>query len=100
MTSDVDFVILISSPFGEPEWWGFLGPSELIRTRRWGEVVEYRIRLASGLDVELGVGDPSWASTKPVDPGTRTVVMDGVEIVFDPDALLLGLLRATNGTQA
>ena len=49
---------------------------------------------ASGLEVELDVGTPAWASVDPVDPGTRKVVSDGMRVLHDPDGLPAGLVEA------
>jgi len=63
----------------------------------WGAITELRFRLRDGLQVELGIGRPSWASISPVDDGTRRVVTDGCVAVHDPDALLDQLIAAVAG---
>jgi hypothetical protein len=59
-----------------------------------GAVIERRLALASGLEVELGIGSPSWAATEPVDPGTRKVVIDWMRALYDPEDLLATLAAA------
>jgi Nucleotidyltransferase domain len=95
MASDVDFVVLTENP-GDliAERWRFLGPAETIRTAEWGAVTEQRLRLPSGLEIDLGIADPSWADTGPIDPGTAKVIRDGVSIVFDPHHRLQELIAA------
>lgn len=50
--------------------------------------------MASGLEIEIGSGAPSWAAIGPLDKGTRRVVMDGCRVLYDPDALLRLLIMA------
>lgn len=97
MDSDVDVVLLTEdqAPFRENEAWiGEMGGTRMIRTRVWGPMTECRFALSSGLEVEVGVTDPSWAVTDPVDEGTRRVVTDGMSVVYDPGGMLAGLLDA------
>jgi predicted nucleotidyltransferase len=97
--SDIDLVVLTTDPstFTEHEDWiaGLAPGSQLVRTGDWGAIKERRLRLPSGLEVEVGIGRENWASTQPVDPGTRAVVRDGLRPVFDPEGLLARLLEAS-----
>lgn len=97
--SDVDLIVLTEDPTAyteREEWIDELAPgAELVRTGDWRAIVERRIRLRSGLEVEVGVGHPAWAATSPVDPGTRRVVGDGMRVVYDPRRLLAALRDAT-----
>jgi predicted nucleotidyltransferase len=96
--SDVDLIVLTDDPAAYTEsvdWIEGLAPGAvLVRTGDWGPIVERRLRLLSGLEVELGVGRPSWAGTSPVDPGTRRVVLDGCRPLHDPRGLLAALVFA------
>ena len=93
--SDVDLVLLTAAPDAVADGWlAGLAGAETVRTGDWGAIAERRARLPSGLEVEVGIGDPSWAATDPVDPGTRRVVTDGLRIVHDPDGLLARLVEA------
>ena len=98
--SDVDLVVLTEDPLAYTEgddWIEPLAPgASLVRTGDWGAVVERRLRLPSGLEVEVGVGRSSWAATAPVDAGTLRVVRDGLRSVHDPRGLLARLLGATD----
>lgn len=94
--SDVDVLLLTEEPgvYTEREdWIEQLGGIALVTTRAWGAITERRFRLPSGLEVELGVGQPSWASVTPVDEGTRRVATDGLRALYDPDGLLEELLE-------
>jgi hypothetical protein len=94
--SDIDLVLLTEDPDvyieGE-DWIEDLAPgARLIRTGDWGAIIERRLLLpSSSLEVEVGVGRPSWAATSPVDPGTRNVVRGGFRPLFDPQGLLAAL---------
>jgi uncharacterized protein len=95
--SDVDVVLLTDKPdryANREDWLGSLGGVRLLKTERWGPITERRFALVSGLEIELGVGTPSWASVDPVDDGTRRVVNDGLRSIYDPDGLLAALERA------
>lgn len=97
--SDVDVVLLTDSPSSYTEhedWLPDVGGVRIIRTLKWGVITERRFALRSGLEVELGVGSPAWASANPVDEGTRRVVCDGMRVLYDPDGLL-ALLAASCG---
>lgn len=61
--SDVDVVLLTDdvSVFLEGDGWiaEFAPAAELVRKAEWGAIAERRLRLPSGLEIELGVGRPS-----------------------------------------
>jgi predicted nucleotidyltransferase len=96
--SDVDLVLLTNEPTAYTEredWIAELAPgAKLLGTGDWGAIIERRLLLPSGLEVEVGVGLPSWAGTAPVDPGTRRVVREGLRVVYDPHGLLAALAAA------
>jgi len=95
--SDVDLVVLTrdATPFTEDRSWieaAVDEPAPVVRTATFGRLAEVRVRLASGLEVELGFVDPSWAETDPVDPGTAAVVRGGCRALHDPDGHLAELI--------
>lgn len=96
--SDVDLVLLAEAPavYTEGEdWVDDLAPgAALIQTRDWVAIVERRLQLPSGLEADVGIGRPTWASTTPLDPGTLRVVRDGFRVVYDPRGLLAALRAA------
>ena len=59
-----------------------------------GPITERRFALKSGQEVELGIGQPAWASVTPIDDGTRRVATDGMRAIYDPDGLLAKLQHA------
>jgi uncharacterized protein len=99
--SDVDLVLLTHDPVTyteHHEWLAALAPGgRLIRTRSWGVLVERRILLRSGLEIEMGVVRPSWAKTQPVDAGTKRAVRSGFRPILDPHGVLAALAAACRG---
>jgi predicted nucleotidyltransferase len=100
--SDIDLVVLTDCPSAyleHEDWIASLAPgAELLRTGDWGAIAERRLVLPSGLEVEVGIGLPSWAQTAPVDPGTRAVVRNGFRPIFDPRGSLVELAAACRGS--
>ena len=96
MESDVDFIVITDSPRTYPESLGsgVLPEARSISRRRRGTVTEYKLRLPSGLELELNVAPARWASAGQVDAGTRRVVVGGFRILHDPHLLLQELARA------
>jgi GrpB-like predicted nucleotidyltransferase (UPF0157 family) len=97
----VDVVLLSTDParyVERDDWLDEVGAARLVRTLPWGAVTERRFALPSGLEVELGVGTPSWASVDPVDAGTCEVVTDGIRVLYDPDGMLAELVAACRRT--
>ena len=96
--SDVDIVLLTDRPEAlllDDRWHRHFGSdATLVRTADFGAVQEQRLRLPSGLEVEVCVGRPSWAETAPVDPGTKRVVADGMRALWDPQGRLAALADA------
>ncbi|MFI2435112.1 nucleotidyltransferase domain-containing protein [Streptomyces sp. NPDC018693] len=91
MDSDVDLVLLTADPARYDDGCP-LGLGELVRTRAWGPMTEWRYATGSGLEVELGVGTAEWARTEPVDEGTRRVVRGGARPLYDPRGVLAALI--------
>jgi hypothetical protein len=90
--SDVDLVVLSREPerlLSNDSWWTVFGAgAELIRSRDFGQIQERRLRLQSGLEVEVGIGGPEWAATDPPDDGSVEVIRDGIQVLSDPEGLL------------
>ncbi|CAA9420894.1 MAG: hypothetical protein AVDCRST_MAG03-2534 [uncultured Rubrobacteraceae bacterium] len=95
MDSDVDVALVTEDrkPYLEDHAWvRELGGVRIVRTRRWGPMTERRFVMPSGLEVEVGVGLPSWLD--PADEGVRRTVKDGMWVVYDPRGILAALLDA------
>lgn len=100
--SDLDLVLLSDQSTcytTSTGWLDVLGQPPIVRKEQFGVITERRVRLPSGLHVEFGIGPLSWASTAPVDPGTRRVVSEGLLILHDPDGLLARLQAAVLGVE-
>ena len=96
MESDVDLVLLscrVERYTEDDAWIRDLGCESIAGTSAWGALMERRLRMPSGLEVELGVVPPYWAAIYPLDSGTRSVVEDGMRVLHDPDGLLRALAR-------
>jgi uncharacterized protein len=97
MASDVDLVLV--TPDKQPHldgmsWAAVLDRRpRLIRSQQWGPLTEQRIRLSSGLVVELGIVTAEWLAI-PLDPGTARVLADGCCVLYDPDHLFRDALNA------
>jgi hypothetical protein len=76
------------------DWIDALGATRIVRTERLGPLTERRLVLPSGLELEVGIVEPSWASVVPLDPETRRVVANGFRILHDPHGLLRALVAA------
>jgi hypothetical protein len=94
--SDVDLVLLTTDEpaYRSDGWAAGLDLGEPVRTQAWGPILERRYVTRSGLEVEIGIGPPSWAATDPVDAGTRRVITDGARVLHDPTGLLATLMSA------
>ena len=94
--SDIDLVLLTTDQtrYRRNDWAGELSLDQPVRTKSWGPLTEQRFTTASGLEIEINIGPPDWASTNPVDPGTRRVVTDGARPLHDPAGTLATLLSA------
>lgn len=96
--SDVDLIVLCDEPaclLTDRAWLGVFGEAVAVSVEDWGAVTSLRVRYAGGLEVEWGLGRPSWAATAPLDAGTARVVADGFRPLYDPEGLLAALLAAT-----
>jgi uncharacterized protein len=100
--SDVDLVLLTTDVAGyldDHTWAGELSLGPPIRAKQWGPISERRFHTDSGLEIEFGIGPPSWADIDPVDPGTHRVINDGCRILHDPNGSLARLLHAVTPSE-
>jgi hypothetical protein len=90
-TSDFDLIILANDPtkyLAEPEWVGQFGSVRRTMVEHHGKVTSLRVWYADGLEVEYGLTDESWAAI-PLDEGTKKVVYDGMQVLFERKPMLL-----------
>lgn len=93
LDSDVDLVILSEAPedLYVGSWPARFGEILSSSLEDYGASKSRRIFYRDGLEVEFGIAEPSWANI-PLDAGTRKVLTDGVEVLYDPRHLF----RAAN----
>lgn len=92
--SDLDLVLLSRAPelyIREESWAQEIGGAQVRGSAHRGVLFEQRVRTASGLELDLGIGSPRWASTQPLDCGTARVAREGLRIVYDPEGILARL---------
>lgn len=92
--SDIDLVLLGADPqvfLDDPSWIQHFGDVETCQTEDWGMVTSLRVHYRNGWEVEFGMTTPEWAGL-PADPGTRSVVLHGMRILWDREGNL-GLLQ-------
>jgi hypothetical protein len=95
--SDIDVIVIVDDPVRYLEtssWLEFFDHLRSISNEDWGLLQSRRVQYGDGTEVEFGITTRSWASTDPVDPGTRNVVSDGMRILHDREKLLESLLTA------
>jgi RimJ/RimL family protein N-acetyltransferase len=95
--SDLDLVLLTRVPeryTREESWAQEIGGAQVRGSAHRGVLFEQRVRTASGLELDLGIGPPRWASTQPVECGTARVAREGLRIVYDPEGILARLIEA------
>ena len=100
--SDLDLITLVADPepwTADAAWLRDLGarlgfPGAALRAESYGALHAWRGRLAPTVELEFGLVPLSWATTQPLDPGTRRVVTDGVRPLVDKDGLLAALQAA------
>ncbi|MFL5822718.1 MAG: GNAT family N-acetyltransferase [Solirubrobacteraceae bacterium] len=96
LDSDVDLVFLSRDParYLQQEDWAHELGAPAVQGSAWrGALMEQRLRMTSGLELDVAIGSPSWATVDPVDSGTARVVREGCRIIHDPQGVL-GRLRA------
>lgn len=82
MDSDVDLVVLTAAParlLSRSDWTGVFGAVEAVGRRRdFGAIQERRLRLPTGLEIEVGIGSVTWAAT----PRSTTGLPKSLPVVF------------------
>ena len=89
-TSDVDLVLLVRQPgtfLHNTDWTGRFGTIQRQQMEDYGLVTSIRVWYTGGLEVEYGLTDERWVAT-PLDEGTRRVISDGMQILFEREPLL------------
>jgi hypothetical protein len=66
----------------------------------YGVVWSRHVHLLPAAEVELTFAECSWARTDPIDVGTRRVINDAFQIIFDKDGILAKLVDAVISSPA
>jgi predicted nucleotidyltransferase len=88
--SDIDLVILTDHTEKYLEgfvWVKQFGEIEKHQTEDYGKLTSVRVWYRDCYEVEYGITTPDWAA-QPLDPGTRQVISDGMQVLFERSPLL------------
>lgn len=89
-TSDLDLVLICIRPapyLQNTDWVHQFGVVEKQQVEEYGQLTSLRVWYKDGSEVEFGLTDESWAAL-PLDEGTRRVIDDGMQILFEKDCIL------------
>jgi predicted nucleotidyltransferase len=100
--SDLDLLILAVNPNQYQSDQGWLHqiilpePFRILsgESATYGVVWAYHVALEPATELELGFGPLDWASTDPIDAGSRRVVTEGFKVIVDKDGQLERLVGA------
>lgn len=102
--SDLDLMVLTTTRdrWADDDGWlrdlvARLGFRAAAKAEVYGVTRAWRLWLTPQVELELGIADTSWAETRPVDPGTRRVVRNGMNALVDKDGLLHALHASIHG---
>ena len=100
--SDVDLVILSEKPtelLADTERLSTFGEVVSNRHGDYGLVQSKHILYKNGLKIEYGITTLEWTQTQPIDEGTRRVVTDGMQILYDPQKAFKRLADAISNPE-
>ena len=89
-TSDVDLVLITVEPnqyLQNLNWVQRFGTVEKQQVEDYGLLISIRVWYADGREIEYGITDERWAAV-PLDEGTRQVMADGMQILFEQGNIL------------
>ena len=84
-TSDVDLVLITTDSnlyLNDPSWVQQFGTVSKQQIEDYGLLISIRTWYTDGREVEYGITDERW-SADPLDEGTRRVIADGMQILFE-----------------
>jgi hypothetical protein len=73
----------LARPVLDGDWLSHCGEVESFAVEDYGALKSLRVFYRSGLEVEFGLADPTWARA-PLDPGTESVLAGGARVLYDP----------------
>lgn len=89
-TSDVDLVLIAREPdryLHNREWIESFGNVEKYQIEDYGPLTSVRVWYEDGREIEYGLTGENWAAV-PLDDGTRRVIEDGMQILFERGNIL------------
>ena len=89
-TSDVDLVVIARKPkryLHNLNWIKHFGSVKKHQIEDYGLLTSVRVWYVDGLEIEYGLTGEIWAA-EPLDDGTRRVIEDGMQILFERSDLL------------
>jgi hypothetical protein len=92
--SDVDVIVLTTerpARLARRRWLTRLGGVRRVREKLFDAITSLVVDFDRGPQVELGLGEPSWAALARTDPATLRVVRAGFVPWYDPGGLLEGV---------
>jgi predicted nucleotidyltransferase len=91
--SDIDLVLLVTDPakyLKDVHWAARFGSIARFQVEDYVKVTSLRVWYADGPEVEFGLTTPDWVA-RPLDEGTRRVLADGMQTLFDRNDLFANL---------
>lgn len=91
--SDIDLVLICRSKakyLDDLKWIYIFGNVKKYQREYYGRVTSIRVWYDNDHEIEFGFTEENWAET-PMDQGTQKVVKDGIDILYDPEGLLIKL---------
>lgn len=107
LESDIDLSIIVKDKlkFKSTEWIEELLFSKIqesvksFRDEVYGVTWSRHVLLKSGIEIEFGFANTSWADSDNLDDGTKKVVSDGYKILYDPQQILKNLIEKVDSIQ-
>jgi len=99
--SDVDLVLIAVDPgryLHDTDWVQRFGMVTKQQVEEYGLLVSLRVWYREGLEVEYGLTDERW-SALPLDEGTRQVIADGMQVLFERGPILSRHLEGNQHAQ-
>ncbi|NJL71265.1 MAG: nucleotidyltransferase domain-containing protein [Candidatus Competibacteraceae bacterium] len=87
--SDIDLIVLTDRKqqmIEQTDWTEEFGSTDRKTREEYGEITSIRAEY-SNCEIEFGIGLEKWIAI-PLDPGTREVLQDGYEVIYDRNGKL------------
>jgi len=100
--SDIDLVIIAREPqayLRDTRWARCFGTIDCEQIENYGKLASLRVWYSDAHEVEYGFTDETW-SALPLDAGTKKVVSDGIQILYERASILSELRDQLNKVEA